>query len=148
MNLGINTGKGMSRDYYRLLAVSSLLRPADQPIASEIAFLSRSLQLVPTCIITYRRLAFVGSAYEPGLRITFDQMLHCRAPSLGLAAGTELHAFLPTDAVSTRVTQGCQTNRPAAARITTTMATAMAILGFADGISIETSSPAPSRRIA
>lgn len=71
--------------------------PADAAVATEVEFLVRSLLLRPTCVIGYVRQAFVGSRYEPGLRITLDYGLWSALPSGGLTAGAERHFFLPPD---------------------------------------------------
>jgi SPX domain protein involved in polyphosphate accumulation len=68
----------------------------DSEVAWEVEFLVRSLHLSPTCVITYVRHAFLGGAYEPGLRVTFDEGLRCSGPERGLEA-TELFHFLPPD---------------------------------------------------
>ncbi len=68
----------------------------DARVADEVAFLARTLQLRPSCVVGYIRQAFVGSRYEPGLRITFDTGLWSSAAGVGLAAATR-HAFLPPD---------------------------------------------------
>jgi hypothetical protein len=69
----------------------------DAAVAAEIGYLARSLHLKPACVISYFRQAWVGSDYEPGLRITFDQDLVCRGPELGLRAGLSDHLFAPPD---------------------------------------------------
>jgi hypothetical protein len=68
----------------------------DAEVASEVEFLVRSLSLAPTCVISYVRHAFMGGAYEPGLRVTFDQALWCGGPERGLSTTERLH-FLPPD---------------------------------------------------
>jgi len=70
--------------------------PADSEVAREVEFLVRSLHLSPTCVITYVRHAFLGGAYEPGLRVTFDEGLRCAGPERGLEA-TEYFHFLAPD---------------------------------------------------
>ncbi|MBI3178622.1 MAG: polyphosphate polymerase domain-containing protein [Deltaproteobacteria bacterium] len=59
--------------------------PLDRAVAEEVLFLAGALQLRPTVVIAYRRQAFAGSAFEPGLRITFDSALTASDPSRGLA---------------------------------------------------------------
>ncbi|HZA14209.1 MAG TPA: polyphosphate polymerase domain-containing protein [Myxococcaceae bacterium] len=68
----------------------------DAEVAGEVEFLVRSLNLSPTCVISYVRHAFMGSAYEPGLRVTFDAGLRCGGPEGGLNP-TDLFHFLPPD---------------------------------------------------
>jgi hypothetical protein len=69
--------------------------PTDRVVASEVAFLAHRLQLRPACVITYLRQAWVGSVYEPGLRVTFDDELACRGPERGLGPGLPNHFFMP-----------------------------------------------------
>jgi hypothetical protein len=57
---------------------------ADQAVIEEILYLYHTLQLQPACIVSYDRLAFEGSDYEPGLRVTFDTQLKCRVHDLSL----------------------------------------------------------------
>ncbi len=71
--------------------------PQDAAVAQEIEFLVRTMQLRPTCVISYLRTAWVGSEYEPGLRITFDQELTGRAPDRLLGEGTPHHYFSPPE---------------------------------------------------
>ena len=42
----------------------------DRAVAEEIRCLVLTLALRPACTISYRRRAFVGSRFEPGLRLT------------------------------------------------------------------------------
>jgi SPX domain protein involved in polyphosphate accumulation len=70
--------------------------PRDSEVAGEVEFLVRSLHLSPTCLITYVRHAFQGGAYEPGLRVTFDEGLRCAGPERGFHP-TELFHFLEPD---------------------------------------------------
>jgi SPX domain protein involved in polyphosphate accumulation len=79
--------------------LASVTDVEDRAVASEIGFLVRSRQLRPACVITYRRQAFVGSRYEAGLRITFDQMLGVRGPEHRLGPGTPTHAFMNPDRI-------------------------------------------------
>ena len=47
----------------------------DADVAGEIEYLVLNLRLRPTCLVSYTRQAFMGSRYEPGLRITYDERL-------------------------------------------------------------------------
>jgi hypothetical protein len=69
----------------------------DQTVISEIQYLYNTLRLQPACIVSYDRLAFNGSEYDPGLRVTFDTNLKCRAHDLTLLSqgSAENHYFLP-----------------------------------------------------
>jgi hypothetical protein len=71
--------------------------PNDAVVASEIQFLGRSLELRPSCNVTYRRQAFVGGSDEPSLRITFDEQLAARDPEGGLMRAGSAVPFLPPD---------------------------------------------------
>lgn len=70
---------------------------ADQAIIDEIIYLGHTLQLQPACVVTYNRLAFEGSDHDPGLRVTFDTQLKCRARDLSLLSQgyTDNQFFLP-----------------------------------------------------
>jgi hypothetical protein len=69
----------------------------DQDIISEIRYLHDTLQLQPACVVGYHRLAFNGSGYDPGLRVTFDTNLKGRTYDLTLLSQgyEEDHIFLP-----------------------------------------------------
>ena len=67
----------------------------DAAVAGEVEFLALALQLRPACVIGYLRQAFVGSRYEPGLRITFDYGLWSSSASHGLAEGAMRYSILP-----------------------------------------------------
>lgn len=69
----------------------------DETVASEIRYLVQAKHLVPSCIIEYNRKAFVGTAYNPGLRITFDTHLKCRIKDLRLEHDSLNRYFLPPD---------------------------------------------------
>ena len=69
--------------------------PADRAVAAEVELLAQTLQLRPACVISYQRRAWVGSEYEAGLRVTFDQLLRARGPERGLGPGLADHFFMP-----------------------------------------------------
>jgi hypothetical protein len=71
--------------------------PPDQAVIQEVLYLHHMLQLQPTCVVAYNRLAFSGGEYDPGLRVTFDTQLTCRAHDLNLLSlgYTENQYFLP-----------------------------------------------------
>ncbi len=71
----------------------------DRAVIGEIQYLNRTLQLQPACVVTYSRLAFDGSEYEPGLRVTFDTNLKYRVHDLTLLSQgrVENHFFLPPE---------------------------------------------------
>ncbi|MGV3524738.1 MAG: VTC domain-containing protein [Candidatus Sericytochromatia bacterium] len=102
------------------------LDPVDQTVASEIQYLVQAKHLQPTAVIAYFRRAFMGTIYNPGLRITFDTHLKVRTHSLKLEnSGAETYFLDPDwcimeikvndtvpDWVSSLLTQyNCQLNR-------------------------------------
>jgi hypothetical protein len=68
---------------------------ADAAAGSEIQYMVRALRLRPTCIVTYRRRAFVGSRYERGMRLTFDTLVSGRTTVLDLTAPARCRPILP-----------------------------------------------------
>ena len=85
-------------DAYRLCRGGGELEwsdPADAAVAAEVEFLAHALLLRPTCVIGYTRQAFMGSRYEPGLRITFDQSLWSSIPDDGVSGAAPRHEILP-----------------------------------------------------
>lgn len=64
-------------------------------IIGELEYLTRSLVLQPACVITYLRQAWVGSRYEPGLRLTFDQRPAVRSATRMLGPGSKDRPFMP-----------------------------------------------------
>jgi hypothetical protein len=71
--------------------------PLDAAVVGEVELLVRLLGLQPTCVISYLRQAWLGSQYEPGLRLTFDMNLSCSGPERGLGSGLAQHRFMPAD---------------------------------------------------
>lgn len=69
----------------------------DRAMIQEVQYLSNTLQLQPVCVVSYDRLAFNGSQYDPGLRVTFDTNLKCRTHDLTLLSQSyaENRFFLP-----------------------------------------------------
>lgn len=69
----------------------------DRETVSEIRYLQSTLQLQPTCVVSYDRRAFDGSEYEDGLRITFDTNLKGRVHDLTLLSTghAENKRFIP-----------------------------------------------------
>jgi hypothetical protein len=57
---------------------------ADRLVIEEVQYLYNTLRLQPACVVSYDRLAFEGSEYDPGLRVTFDTNLKCRTHDLTL----------------------------------------------------------------
>lgn len=70
---------------------------ADQAVIEELLYLHHRLALQPACVVSYTRLAFESSEYDPGLRVTFDTQLKCRAQDMDLCSTgyTENQYFLP-----------------------------------------------------
>ena len=77
--------------------VQAELSEADRAVVSEVRYLQSTLQLQPACVVSYDRLAFEGSEYDPGLRVTFDTNLKGRVHDLSLLAegSSENHYFIP-----------------------------------------------------
>ncbi len=71
----------------------------DRATASEIRYLHDTLQLQPACMVSYDRVAYNGSEFEDGLRITFDTNLKGRVHGLSLldTGFAESHYFIPPD---------------------------------------------------
>lgn len=71
----------------------------DLETVSEIRYLQSTLQLRPACVVSYDRMAFDGSEYEDGLRITFDTNLKGRTHALSLEAmgHAENQFFIPPE---------------------------------------------------
>lgn len=69
----------------------------DQPVIQEVLYLFNTLRLQPACVVSYDRLAFNGSQYDPGLRVTFDTNLKFRTHELTLLSHgyTENYFFVP-----------------------------------------------------
>ncbi|MCP4167478.1 MAG: polyphosphate polymerase domain-containing protein [Chloroflexi bacterium] len=87
--------QAMESANYRQLATT--LSPDDAATLQEALYLHDVLQLRPTCIVRYDRLAFNGGQYDPGLRITFDSDLKFRVHDLSLLSETyaDNRYFLP-----------------------------------------------------
>jgi SPX domain protein involved in polyphosphate accumulation len=88
------------RDALRLCeghAVGDWDDAADREVSEEIRALALALHLRPACTISYRRRAFVGSPFEPGLRITFDTDIWGSPPRLDFFAEPPSRFLLPRD---------------------------------------------------
>jgi SPX domain protein involved in polyphosphate accumulation len=71
--------------------------PLDKAVADEVTYLVLTMQLAPKCVISYKRKALVGSAFEPGLRVTFDEHLTVNDARNGLSTEGEPQRFIPPD---------------------------------------------------
>ena len=58
----------------------------DAALLQEVYYLYRTLQLRPTCVVAYERMAFEGDAFYPDLRVTVDTNLRGRTHDLSLLA--------------------------------------------------------------
>jgi len=58
--------------------------PEDQPTIEEVYVFLWQYNLRPTSIVRYQRQAFIGTDYDPGLRITFDTDLSFQSQRLRL----------------------------------------------------------------
>jgi hypothetical protein len=65
----------------------------------EVYYLYRTLQLRPSCVVRYDRMAFEGSEHYPDLRVTLDTNLHGRTHDLSLVSTghTQDQSFLSSD---------------------------------------------------
>jgi hypothetical protein len=70
---------------------------ASRAAIEEVAYMSRVFQLQPASVVTYDRLAFVGTELDPNLRVTFDTNMKSRTHDLSLLSEsyTENRSFLP-----------------------------------------------------
>jgi hypothetical protein len=75
---------------------TEVMSDTDQAVIQEVQYLQNTLQLQPACVVSYDRLAFEGSEYDPGLRVTFDSNLKGRVHDLTLLSQSyaENHFFL------------------------------------------------------
>jgi hypothetical protein len=71
----------------------------ERAVLEEVEYLHRALRLQPVCVVSYRRRAFEGREYDPGLRVTFDSDLKYRTHELNLYANGQAtdHYFLSPD---------------------------------------------------
>lgn len=71
----------------------------DQQTVSEIRYLQSTLQLRPAAVVSYDRLAFEGSEYDDGLRVTFDTNLKGRTHNLTLQGtdNSDNEFFIPPE---------------------------------------------------
>lgn len=58
--------------------------PAEAAVVDEVLALREQYQLRPACIVSYQRLAMIGTDYDIGLRVTFDTDLHYSGDHLRL----------------------------------------------------------------
>jgi hypothetical protein len=77
-------------------AVPDGLDEEERRIAEEVRGLSLG-GLVPACVVTYLRRAWVGSRVDPSVRVTLDADLAARVHALDPAAEAANHRFLPPD---------------------------------------------------
>jgi len=73
------------------------LSATERATLDEVNYLTRALQLRPACVVSYDRIAFEASEYNPGLRVTFDANLTGRIHDLTLLSHgqSENEYFLP-----------------------------------------------------
>jgi len=58
--------------------------PKDRPVIDEVLSMGWQYDLRPASVVTYARQALIGSAYDIGLRVTFDKDLRYRTNYLAL----------------------------------------------------------------
>ena len=66
-------------------------------IGSEVLSLAAGLDLQPSAVVGYRRLAMIGGETDGGLRVTFDSHLRGRTTDLDLHAAVPTNPVLPRD---------------------------------------------------
>ena len=71
-------------DFDGLVATAAGLLPAERDLLHEVHYLAATLQLRPTCVVTYDRMAFEGDEHAPDLRVTVDSNLRGRTHDLTL----------------------------------------------------------------
>jgi len=69
----------------------------DQAVCGEVKYLVLARQMRPTCVVSYRRRAFVGMHYEPGMRVTFDMQVSGRMHALAVEESARNHLIIPPD---------------------------------------------------
>lgn len=67
--------------------------PASQAFAEEVAGLASGLSLRPVAMVGYQREAYVGTDYDPGVRITFDKRVRGRDRDLRFGEPTDANRF-------------------------------------------------------
>lgn len=68
--------------------VADDLSTEGREVMQEVHYLYRALDIQPTCVVRYNRLAMEGNALYPDLRVTFDTNLRSRTHDLTLTSGT------------------------------------------------------------
>jgi hypothetical protein len=88
IELPLEAAEGLAGGLVGLRDLGSL-DDLDQEVASEVLYLVSAMHLAPSAITAYRRIAYVGSRYESGLRITFDLDLRGRTHALRVNADVD-----------------------------------------------------------
>jgi hypothetical protein len=90
---------GAAADLGRIADILENCSESERPVLEEVEYLYRALRLQPACVVSYRRRAFEGREYDPGLRVTFDANLKYRTHELNLYANgrSSDHYFLSPD---------------------------------------------------
>jgi hypothetical protein len=88
IELPLEAAEGLAGGLVGLRDLGSL-DELDQEVASEVLYLVSAMHLAPSAITAYRRVAYVGSRYESGLRITFDLDLRGRTHALRVNADVD-----------------------------------------------------------
>ena len=73
--------------------------PEDKEVIEEIYAYTWQYNLLPTSIVRYRRQAFIGTMYDPGLRVTFDTELAFEVNQLHLHERPACLPILPANQV-------------------------------------------------
>jgi SPX domain protein involved in polyphosphate accumulation len=78
-------------------AVEFDLTPQDVAVVDEVADLTWQYNLCPASLVSYSRLALVGTDYDIGLRVTFDRNLAYRTYDLSLESPHGSLLLFPAD---------------------------------------------------
>jgi SPX domain protein involved in polyphosphate accumulation len=70
---------------------------ADDPVAEEVMGMLWQYNLHPASVVTYNRLALVGTDYDIGLRVTFDRDIRFRKHPLTLEDNSNDALMFPAD---------------------------------------------------
>jgi SPX domain protein involved in polyphosphate accumulation len=93
LELPLEQGEALCAGKLELTGLDAL----DMQVASEITYLSRSMDLLPTAITAYKRRAFEGRDENAGLRVTFDTQVASRVHALTVNAAASNRLILPED---------------------------------------------------
>ena len=92
---------GIDLKHARLLCdeqrMPDLEDPLERRTALEVESMTSSMDLRPTAVVGYSRLALVGRDTDAGLRVTFDTNVRGRRTDLALGSDVETASIVPPD---------------------------------------------------